>query len=217
MQQEKKGLEESILRRLQKKWSPIIFKRDGFKCVVCGNSDRKNLDLAHVTPYSDFKTQGIDNWGLSVKESISLSYSDDNLVTLCSDCHYGYHSNCQEKAKKVQDYFNDIYEKRGWVKAKKKLARLGLEPKKKAMQSRFEVIQESQIIPKPQTPELVEYIHPWCGQKFMVEKQYADNEYEYAYWCEDCADVFTCEYLKNNNFNLTKPIKPLKKDNFSNS
>lgn len=47
-----------------------IYKRDGYKCVYCGNSTRKFLTLDHVIPKSK---GGKDAWG--------------NLVTACRTCN----------------------------------------------------------------------------------------------------------------------------------
>lgn len=53
-----------------------IFKRDNFKCKICGASPQNNehveLHLHHITPYS--------NGGLTRK---------NNLITLCHTCHKG--------------------------------------------------------------------------------------------------------------------------------
>jgi 5-methylcytosine-specific restriction endonuclease McrA len=78
-----------------------IFKRDGYRCVACGwnglGTDRRavykdslyakdytgqrKLHLAHITAAGDF----VKNRGK--QEDIALSYRDDNLITLCEDCH----------------------------------------------------------------------------------------------------------------------------------
>ena len=52
-----------------------IFKRDGFKCTVCGSD--KNL-RAHHTYY--FKKR-VSPW----------SYPDECLITVCDSCHKNWH------------------------------------------------------------------------------------------------------------------------------
>lgn len=47
-----------------------VFKRDGFECVYCGDSNKKTLTLDHVVPQSK---GGPNTW--------------DNLVTACKRCN----------------------------------------------------------------------------------------------------------------------------------
>lgn len=62
-----------------------IFKRDGYECVYCGSTDKKNLTLDHVVPQSK---GGPNTW--------------DNLVTACKPCN-------NEKADlTVEEYTKDI-------------------------------------------------------------------------------------------------------------
>jgi 5-methylcytosine-specific restriction endonuclease McrA len=68
---------------LQDKWRPVIYERDK-KCRVCGDADRENLHLAHITTVRAFVTK----LGL---EGMELAYSDDNLLMLCSACHKSQH------------------------------------------------------------------------------------------------------------------------------
>ena len=49
-----------------------VFRRDGFKCVICGKA--KNLNVHHIT---------YENLGA---EKVS------DLVTLCRDCHEDIHN-----------------------------------------------------------------------------------------------------------------------------
>jgi len=52
-----------------------IFKRDKYKCTVCGNSE--NIQVHHTFYYSDMR----DPW----------KYPNNSLLTACRDCHLDYH------------------------------------------------------------------------------------------------------------------------------
>lgn len=66
---------------LQSKFRNKIFERDNNKCQVCGSTER--LELAHIIPV----TVVID-CGLPMK----AAFVDENLGTLCRDCHKKQHS-----------------------------------------------------------------------------------------------------------------------------
>ena len=66
-------------------WNRIrfaVFKRDGFRCVLCGS--RNNLVCHHIDSVSH-----------------SQNHSLKNLVTICKDCHYLIH-------KKGMYWLNDV-------------------------------------------------------------------------------------------------------------
>ncbi len=69
-------LKAKLRSQLSPKWRRQIFKRDGYKCRICGF--HKNLELAHITSLKEF---------LKAKLEIANSYREDNLVTLCHWCH----------------------------------------------------------------------------------------------------------------------------------
>jgi len=52
-----------------------IFKRDGYKCTVCGRKQR--IEVHHTFYYSD--------------HSAPWEYPDNSLLTLCNNCHKEYH------------------------------------------------------------------------------------------------------------------------------
>jgi hypothetical protein len=57
-----------------REWRAAVLKRDGFKCVECGETD--GLHAHHIARWSDFP---------------SLRVIIDNGVTLCADCHLATH------------------------------------------------------------------------------------------------------------------------------
>jgi 5-methylcytosine-specific restriction endonuclease McrA len=87
--------------RLQDEWRERIFKRDGYKCSFCGwdgvgkdmrkvyadpeygkdYTEMNFLQLAHRTAANLFVKQR------GRLEDLDLSYRDDNLWTLCKQCH----------------------------------------------------------------------------------------------------------------------------------
>lgn len=73
------------------------YKRDNFKCKVCGNN--RSLIAHHLDSFADNKNKRFDI---------------DNLVTLCKDCHiefhkeYGYGNNTREQ---FEEYINTVTEK----------------------------------------------------------------------------------------------------------
>ena len=99
-------------------WRPIIFARDGYKCIVCGSNEITRLNLAHVTPVSSFvrafsKDRGIDT-------AIMLSFRADNLITLCGTCHRIQHgkidSTYSREISEKQAELNEILKDDGPVK-----------------------------------------------------------------------------------------------------
>jgi len=96
-------------------WRPIIFKRDGFRCVNCGET--KNCNTAHITPCFDF-VKKYD------KKGIEMSFREDNLVTLCKECHidaqhamlkgFNISGEMKERARKVFKLFEEKITERGW-------------------------------------------------------------------------------------------------------
>ena len=76
---ERSKLYRETKQKYQEEWRPKIFERDGHKCRACGSP--YNLQLAHITTVRAFVI------GEELEEAMRLAYSDDNLVTLCSDCH----------------------------------------------------------------------------------------------------------------------------------
>lgn len=66
-----------------KKWRVSVFKRDGFKCTMCGyyngnGEKRRDLNAHHIVKWID---------------SLSLRYEIDNGTTLCVPCHIKTHRN----------------------------------------------------------------------------------------------------------------------------
>lgn len=71
-------------------------KRDNHTCQCCGYHSDKNLVSHHKNSWDNFKEQ---------------RYDDNNIVTLCSECHklfhhiYGYGNNTEEQFNKfISDY-----------------------------------------------------------------------------------------------------------------
>ena len=50
----------------------MVFRRDGFKCVQCGESNIKTLRVHHIVP---------------VHTNPNLYYDVDNAVSMCDNCH----------------------------------------------------------------------------------------------------------------------------------
>jgi len=115
----------SLKIKYQNQWREIIFKRDKYKCRVCGSLN--NLTLAHITPVSGFVTFS-HHYNISLKEAIKGSYSWDNLITLCLTCHKSQH---QQTSKKIEKLFIQLIKKRGWRSAGVKLTREGVKQNSK--------------------------------------------------------------------------------------
>ena len=72
------------------KWRTRVFKRDGYKCTICGDNRGGNLEAHHITPMAEL----VKKWkpkslvdALSIKEFWDIS----NGVTYCKDCHAKQH------------------------------------------------------------------------------------------------------------------------------
>ena len=93
----------------------VIFQRDRDCCLACAAT--ASLNLAHITPVSAF-----------VAEAGSLtamidSYTEDNLITLCEDCHAAFHmrrpasEDSQRRRAIVLGVFGGRMQRRGWETA----------------------------------------------------------------------------------------------------
>ena len=60
-----------------KEWRSAVYKRDGYKCVECGN--KKQLQAHHIKPWKWYE-EG--------------RYQVDNGITLCRKCHLKAHGGC---------------------------------------------------------------------------------------------------------------------------
>jgi len=99
-----KGGLTSEYRRLrnsteQKDWKLNVFQRDGFTCVRCGCSKSGSLNAHHI---------------LNFAEHFHLINDIDNGITLCVDCHRGFHSqygntnNNQNQLNEFLNYKQDV-------------------------------------------------------------------------------------------------------------
>jgi 5-methylcytosine-specific restriction endonuclease McrA len=61
-------LDPELYEQLRKQ----VLRRDGWKCQICGT--RSNLEVHH----KEFRSEGGDD-------------SEQNLITLCVECHASYH------------------------------------------------------------------------------------------------------------------------------
>jgi hypothetical protein len=61
---------------IYRQWQNIIFKRDNYKCCICGKKS-KNLNGHHLCGFSEFP---------------ELRFNPDNGVTICKKCHDYFHS-----------------------------------------------------------------------------------------------------------------------------
>ena len=77
-----KTLDRNPRHVLREKWRPLIFDRDIYRCRACGSNG--SLELAHITPVEVMS----DTYGYT---GVEWSFSWDNLVTLCRECHKCYH------------------------------------------------------------------------------------------------------------------------------
>ncbi len=59
-----------------KDWRRAVFKRDGFRCQICGDCSSGTLRAHHVRARADH---------------LDLVCDVDNGITLCHDCHQGVH------------------------------------------------------------------------------------------------------------------------------
>jgi len=74
-----------------KKLRQKIYKRDKFRCVVCGKESRK-LIAHHLESFADNE---------------SKRFNPDNLVTLCGHCHKEFH-NTYGYGKNTKEQFNEF-------------------------------------------------------------------------------------------------------------
>jgi 5-methylcytosine-specific restriction endonuclease McrA len=68
---------ESQIVRYGADWAYVrekVMQRDGYKCVVCGNSNKLLLQVNHITPKAYGGTENMEN-----------------LVTMCVFCHARFH------------------------------------------------------------------------------------------------------------------------------
>lgn len=79
-----------IKQQIRDKFRNDVFKRDGYKCVMCGRSDVK-LDAHHITNRKQMPNGG---------------YVKENGITLC-DTDNG----CHLKAEKSQFSASELYQK----------------------------------------------------------------------------------------------------------
>ncbi len=93
-----------------------IFKRDGYRCTVCGS--KKKLCVHHTFYYDTFPPP----W----------EYADKSLITLCGKCHYGWH--CQNeilyKSKKIHKR-KRVHKEKKVKRHNKTLAKKVLDKKKR--------------------------------------------------------------------------------------
>lgn len=61
----------------QKEWKLSVFTRDDFQCVVCGCNKSGSFNAHHILNFAEHK---------------HLINEVDNGVTLCRECHQGFHS-----------------------------------------------------------------------------------------------------------------------------
>ncbi len=73
---------------LQDEWRERIFKRDDYRCQACGFDEVEFLNLAHITSTRTFLMRSNLK---DMETSMRDSYSEDNLITLCSTCHRCQH------------------------------------------------------------------------------------------------------------------------------
>lgn len=86
-------------------WRPKIFKRDGYRCGICGDARGHNLQAHHLVPLHRILHQLILAWGIQVCRLSAAGRmrlaerlckhpkvrSLKNGVTLCKDCHRKQH------------------------------------------------------------------------------------------------------------------------------
>lgn len=59
-------------------WRSLIYVRDNYTCQRCGDNKGGNLAAHHIYNYSEYP---------DIKTNV------DNGITLCTDCHKGFHDN----------------------------------------------------------------------------------------------------------------------------
>lgn len=68
------------------KWRKSVFKRDHYTCQCCGSRSGEGKSIY-------LNAHHIENW----KDNIEKRYDIKNGITLCSKCHYGFHSQFGKK------------------------------------------------------------------------------------------------------------------------
>lgn len=91
--------EERLLKRNYPEyvqWRHLVYERDDYTCVVCGDNMGGNLNAHHLNSY---------HWCKSLRTEVS------NGVTLCDDCHLDFH-------KQFGYTDNDVYQFLKWFNSK---------------------------------------------------------------------------------------------------
>lgn len=71
--------EDRADRRINPKsapWRTAVFERDSYTCQCCGDESGGNLNAHHITPYSANR---------------DIAWEVSNGITLCRECHIGFH------------------------------------------------------------------------------------------------------------------------------
>jgi len=74
----------SITSPEYKKWRNAVFKRDNFTCQICFGEDEKVLNKKK----NPLEAHHIKFWS----EYPDLRYDVDNGITMCDECHFGFHT-----------------------------------------------------------------------------------------------------------------------------
>ena len=96
---EKSGLWTNAPNDYGPGWQKIreaVRARDGYRCQVCGLAEgARQHDVHHKIPFrqiiragmGSLLAEGADDWRVVPKELLARANQQDNLVTLCPDCH----------------------------------------------------------------------------------------------------------------------------------
>jgi len=98
-----------------------IFKRDNFKCTVCGS--KKNIQVHHTYYYKGMFVPWI--------------YPNDSLLTLCRNCHLKWHRENENI------YIDKPIKHKGWVERPAKV-----KPKKKKYKKRKSIAERQSTEPR---------------------------------------------------------------------
>ncbi len=71
---------------LYTQWRKNVFRRDGFKCVHCGDSKGHNLEADHIIPVA-FMIQANKITSIRDAEICDALWDISNGRTLCASCH----------------------------------------------------------------------------------------------------------------------------------